>query len=155
MKPLLRLLPLLALMSSIGMGTAQAAPRGDEAAARTAVLARFDAALRADTAALDRLLADDLEYCNFRGECESKGQYIGEVKSGALKYHSIKGEVERVKLFADAAAVRGKVVANATRDGVERTIHASFLAVLAWRDDRWQLTSWSTTLLDLEEGKKP
>ena len=150
MKTLLRLLPLLAL---IAVAPASAAPRGDEAAARTAVLARFDAALRADTAALDRLLADDLEYCNFRGECESKGQYIGEVKSGSLKYHSIKGEVERVKLFADTAAVIGKVVANATRDGVERTIHASFLAVLVWRDDRWQLTSWSTTLLDLAEKK--
>jgi len=61
--------------------------------------------------------------------------------------------VERVKLFADAAAVIGKVVAHATRDGVERTIRASFLAVLVWRDDRWQLTSWSTTLLDLSEKK--
>ncbi len=150
MKTLLRLLPLLAVIAAAPV---TAGPRGDEAAARTAVLARFDAALRADTAALDRLLADDLEYCNFRGDCESKGQYIGEVKSGALKYRSIKGDVERVKLFADSAAVTGKVIANATRDGVERTIRASFLAVLVWRDDRWQLTSWNTTLLDLAEKK--
>jgi hypothetical protein len=152
MKPLFRLLPLLALIAA-APAPAPAASRGDEAAARTVVLARFDAALRADTAALERLLADDLEYCNFRGECESKSQYIGEVKSGALKYHSIKGDVERVKLFADTAAVTGKVIAQATRDGVERTIHASFLALLVWRDDRWQLTSWSTTLLDLSEKK--
>jgi hypothetical protein len=154
MKALFRL-PLLAsmLLMATWAAPAPAAPRGDEATARTAVLARFDAALRADTAALERLLAGDLEYCNFRGECEGKSQYIGEVKSGALKYHSIKGEVERVKLFADTAAVTGKVVANATRDGVERTIRASFLAVLVWRDDRWQLTSWSTTLLDLSEKK--
>ena len=141
------------VLALIASAPASAAPRGDEAAARTAVLSRFDAALRADTAALDRLLADDLEYCNFRGECESTSQYIGEVRSGALKYHSIKGEVERVKLFTDTAAVTGKVVANATRDGVERTIRAAFLAVLVWRDDRWQLTSWSTTLLDLSEKK--
>jgi hypothetical protein len=150
MKPLLRLLPLLTLIAA---APAPAAPRGDEVAARTAVLARFDAALRADTAALERLLADDLEYCNFRGECERKSQYIGQVKSGSLKYHSINGEVDRVKLFADTAAVTGKVVAHATRDGVERTIRASYLAVLVWRDDHWQLTSWSTTLLDLSEKK--
>jgi hypothetical protein len=150
MKPLLRLLPLLTLIAA---APAPAAPRGDEVAARTAVLARFDAALRADTAALERLLADDLEYCNFRGECERKSQYIGQVRSGSLKYHSINGEVDRVKLFADTAAVTGKVVAHATRDGVERTIRASYLAVLVWRDDRWQLTSWSTTLLDLSEKK--
>jgi hypothetical protein len=154
MQPLLRL-PLLALMSLMAAwaAPAAAAPRGDEVAARTAVLARFDAALRADTAALERLLADDLEYCNFRGECERKSQYIGQVKSGTLKYHSINGEVDRVKLFADTAAVTGKVVAHATRDGVERAIRASFLAVLVWRDDRWQLTSWSTTLLNLSEKK--
>jgi hypothetical protein len=134
---------------------AASSPRGDEAAARSTILARFDAALRGDTAALDKLLADDLEYCNWRAECESKAQYIGEIKSGFLKYKAIVPTVERVKLFADTAVVRGKVTATATRDGVERTIHASYLAVLAWRDGRWQLTNWGTTLLTLEEPNKP
>jgi hypothetical protein len=61
--------------------------------------------------------------------------------------------VEKVKLFADTAAVTGKVTATATRAGVQRTIHAAYLAVLVWRDSRWQLTSWSTTLLELNETK--
>jgi len=123
----------------------------DEASARAAVLARFDAALHADTARLDRLLADDLDYCNFQGECSTKADYIGEVKSGALKYKSIEGQVDEVKLFADSAAVRGRVSATATRGGVERSIRATYLAVLAWRDGRWQLTNWHTTLLDLKQ----
>ena len=58
------------------------------------MLARFDAALRGDVATLDKLLADDLDYCTFRGDCETKAQYIGEVKSGALKYVSIEPTVE-------------------------------------------------------------
>jgi hypothetical protein len=146
-----RILPLLLLLAAAPL--VLAAPRGDEAAARAAVLARFTAALHGDTAALDRLLADDLDYCNFRGECETKAQYIGEVASGSLKYKAIEGSIDRVKMFADSAAVTGKVSATATRDGVERSIRASFLAVLAWRDGRWQLTSWSTTLLELRQAQ--
>ena len=51
-----------------------------EDGARSTVLARFDAALRGDVAALDRLLADDLDYCTFRGDCETKAQYLGELQ---------------------------------------------------------------------------
>ena len=116
------------------------------------MLARFDAALHADIPALERLLADDLDYCNFQGACDTKAAYIGEVKSGALEYQSIEGKVDEVKLFADTAAVRGSVSATATRGGVERSIRATYLAVLAWRDGRWQLTNWHTTLLDLKES---
>jgi hypothetical protein len=104
--------------------------------------------LRADVAALDQLLADDLQYCNFQGVCESKPQYIGEVKSGALKYESIEPRVDGVKLFADTAAASGEVSVTATRNGVKRHIRASYLALLVWRNDRWQLTHWSSTLLE-------
>ena len=124
-----------------------------ESGARATVLGRFDAALRADATALNAVLADDLEYCNFQGECWSKQQYVDSVKSGALKYKSIEPTVEGVKLFTDSAAVTGKVAVTATRDGVERHIRASYLAVLVWRNDRWQLTSWSSTLLELAQAK--
>ena len=122
------------------------------ASAGAAVLARFDAALHADIPALERLLADDLDYCNFQGACDTKAAYIGEVQSGALKYRSIEGKVDEVKLFADTAAVRGSVSATATRGGIERSLRATYLAVLAWRDGRWQLTNWHTTLLDLKQS---
>ena len=127
---------------------ATAAPRGDEASARATILARFDAALRGDVATLDKLLADDLDYCTFRGDCETKAQYIGEVKSGRLKYVSIEPTVDRVKLYVDTATVTGRATVTAVRDGVEQTIHISWAGVLAWRDDRWQLTTWTSTLLE-------
>ena len=74
------------------------------------------------------------------------------MQSGALKYQSIEGKVDEVKLFADTAAVRGSVSATATRGGIERSLRATYLAVLAWRDGRWQLTNWHTTLLDLKQS---
>ena len=146
--------PLFALLAALAAVPALAAG-GDEAQARATVLGRFQAALRADTAALEKLLADDLDYCNFRGDCETKRQYIDAIKSGRLSYKSIEPSIEKVKVFADTAAVTGKVKVTAARDGVDRTIHASYLAVLVWRDGRYQLTSWSSTLLDLQEAKKP
>lgn len=125
-----------------------AAPRGDEASARATILQRFDAALRGDVATLDKLLADDLDYCTFRGDCETKAQYVGEVKSGRLKYVSIEPTVDRVKLYADTATVTGRATVTAVRDSVEHTIHISWAGVLAWRDARWQLTTWTSTLLE-------
>ena len=108
-----------------------------------------------DAEELESLLADDLDYCNFAGECNTKTEYVGEVKSGALKYKSIEGQVDEAKVFADTAAVRGRVSATATRGGVERSIKATYLAVLAWRDGRWQLTNWHTTLLDMKQTPQP
>src|SRR4249920_1973834 len=126
-------LPLLALLLAAPLA---AAPRGDEAAARAAILQRFEAALHADVAVLDRLLADDLEYCNFRGTCQTKSEYIGEVKSGVLKYRSIEPVVDRVKLYADTATVLGRVSVTAVRSGEERSVHLLYAGVLAWRDGR-------------------
>jgi len=140
-----RLLPPIALLLAAPLA---AAPRGDAASARAAILQRFEAALHADVAGLDRLLADDLEYCNFRGTCQTKSEYIGEVRSGVLKYRSIEPVVDRVKLYADTATVLGRVSVTAVRNGEERSVHLLYAGVLAWREDRWQLTTWTSTIVE-------
>ena len=126
---------------------ADAAVRND-AGARAAVLARFDAALRADLAALDSLLADDLDYCTLRGDCETKQQYIEEIRSGRLKYRSIVPTVDKVKLSGDLATVIGRVDVTATRDNADRSVHILFTALLAWREGRWQHTNWASTIIE-------
>jgi len=141
-----RLLP--ALLAALMLAPAWAAPRGDATSAGAAILARFDAALRGDVVALDKLMADDLDYCTFRGDCQTKAQYLGEVKSGRLKYVSIDPAVSKVKLFDDSAVVLGLASVTAIRDGRQHTIHISWAGVLAWRDDRWQMTTWTSTLLE-------
>lgn len=140
----LRLLPLLLVCLPL---VAQASPRGDESSARAALLARFDAALRADVPALDRLLADDLEYCGVSATCSTKDQYLESVRSGTRKFRSLVPKIERVRLFADSAVLTGKVYAVSIGDGTERNVDAYFLVVLAWRDGRWQMTNQSSTLL--------
>jgi ketosteroid isomerase-like protein len=122
-------------------------PRGDEASARAALTARFDAALRADVPALDKLLADDLEYCGVSATSSTKTQYLESVRNGTRKFKSLVPKVERVTMYADSAVLTGKVYALSIGDGTERQVDAYFLVVLVWRDGRWQMTNQSSTLL--------
>lgn len=124
---------------------AMASPRGDEASARAALHARFDAALRADVPALEKLLADDLEYCGVSATCSTKAQYLESVRSGARKFSKLVPTIGRVTLYADSAVLTGTVAADSTYNGVDRHIDAYFLVVLVWRDGRWQMTNQSST----------
>jgi hypothetical protein len=119
--------------------------RGDEASARAAVQARFDAALRADVPALEKLLGDDLEYCGVSGTCSTKRQYLDSVRSGARKFRTLVPKIERATLYSDCAVLTGTVSADSTFNGVDRHIDAYILVVLAWRDGRWQMTNQSST----------
>jgi hypothetical protein len=127
---------------------ASAGPRGDEASARAALHARFDAALRADLPALEKLLADDLEYCGVSATCSTKQQYLDSVRSGARKFSKLVPKVDRVTLYADTAVLTGTVSADSTYNGVDRHIDAYFLVVLAWRDGHWQMTNQSSTSIE-------
>jgi hypothetical protein len=138
---------LLTLLLVAAAPIAAAAARGDEASARAAVLARFDAALHADLAALESGLADDLEYCGVSATCSTKREYLESVRNGTRRFKSLRPEIERVRLFADAAVLTGKVYAVSVGDGAERPVDAYFLVVLAWRDGRWQMTNQSSTSL--------
>jgi hypothetical protein len=142
----MRAFALLALLVALPLA-APASPRGDEASARAALLARFDAALRADLPALEKLLADDLEYCGVRATCSTKAQYLESVRSGTRRFRSLKPQIERVTMYDDSAVLTGKVYSVSIVEGAEVNVDAYFLVVLAWRDDRWQMTNQSSTLL--------
>lgn len=138
---------LLAFVLVTAAPIAAAAARGDEASARAALMARFDATLHADLAALESGLADDLEYCGVSAACSTKREYIESVRNGTRRFRSLRPEIERVRLFADSAVLTGKVYAVSIGDGAGRSVDAYFLVVLAWRDGRWQMTNQSSTLL--------
>src|SRR4051812_5579256 len=47
---------------------------------------RFAAIVKADEAALNKLLADDLTYTHSNANMQTKAQFIADVKSGAIDY---------------------------------------------------------------------
>jgi ketosteroid isomerase-like protein len=144
--PSVVILALSVLLSATCLAKDSAA-KPDEAGARAANQARFDAAVRGDTAALDPLLADDLDYCHSNGECEGKQAYLESFKAGTMKYRSIAPTVDRVKLIGQVAIVLGHAHINATRNGNELDIDIGYTSVFAWRAGHWQLTSWRSLTL--------
>ena len=144
--PSLCFLALSVLLSATCLAK-DSAGKADEAGARAANQARFDAAVHGDTAALDPLLADDLDYCHSNGECEGKRAYLDSFKAGTMKYRSIEPTVDRIKLVGQVAIILGHAHVNATRNGADLNIDIGYTSVFAWRDGRWQLTSWRSLTL--------
>ena len=135
---LLVLLPHLALAS----------PRGDEASARAALLARFDAALHADVGTLEKLLADDLEYCGVSATCSTKAQYLDSVRSGTRDYISSVATIETVRIFGDVGVIRGKAkVTVGGKDRQPQDLHIGYTDIWIWKDGRWQMTAWRSARL--------
>jgi hypothetical protein len=115
--------------------------------AKAANAARFAAAAKNDAAGLERILADDLDYCHSSGACDTKSGYLGNLRSGAMKYISIEPTVDGVKLLNDVAVLIGKAKVKAIRGGVENTLNIGYTSTFVWREGRWQLTSWRSLTL--------
>ena len=56
-----------------------------------------------DTAALDRIYADDYMFVGDTGNMMTKSERIAAIKAGDIKYESISIEVSRIRLFGDTA----------------------------------------------------
>jgi ketosteroid isomerase-like protein len=119
---------------------ASAAGNADEAAVRAAHEAFLKAAKAGDGAALNKLLADDLQYSHSSAKVETRQEAISAlVKSkGDFEVHS-----QTIHVYGNAATIRAKVTAhNATGD-----IPLSMLQVWVKNNGNWQMVERQTTRL--------
>lgn len=108
---------------------------------------RFAAMVRADTAELGRLLADDLTYIHSTGTLETKEQFLTAISSQATRYRSIEPSEVRPRIYGDTAVVTGKVAMQASIRGQDLSFTARFTAVCAHLGGAWKLVAWQTTRL--------
>lgn len=109
---------------------------------------RVYAMLAADTGALDDLLTADCVYGHSNGRTQTKAEFIAALKSGALRYHSIRYPAPPlVRLHGnETALVTGTALIEASAaDGTKRQLTLNFLAVYLLKADRWQLASYQST----------
>jgi hypothetical protein len=109
---------------------------------------RFAAMVRADTAALRVMLADDLTYTHTTGDKQDRTALLRSLASGELRYKSI-APTERTVRFvgADAAVVGGRSSMQVESVGRLHRFSIRYLAVYQRAGAAWQLVAWESTRL--------
>ena len=103
--------------------------------------------MKADEAALTRLLADDLTYVHSNANLQTKAQFIADLKSGAIKYLSIvPTEADwKVRIVGDTAIVIGTAAVHVVDHGADLTFRIRYTNVHVNRGGRWQMLAWQST----------
>jgi ketosteroid isomerase-like protein len=105
------------------------------------------AMLRADTAALGRLLAADLTYTHTDGEQNTKEEFLRLVGSGTLRYAAITPEAREVRIDGPIAVVTGRSAMRVESSGQAHAFRIRYLAVYRRSARGWDLIAWQSTRL--------
>jgi hypothetical protein len=120
-------------------------------AAETAVLKadsdRFVAMLKADVAALEKLLAADLSYAHSSGAVQTKDEFVNDLKTGTLKYVSIEPRDQKVRVYGTVAVVTGGAAVHIIQRGTDQSFQLRYTNVQVLRNGAWQMVAWQATRL--------
>ena len=103
-----------------------------------------DGAVRQDSTALTRFLADDLQYAHAGGQTQNKEQYIAAVMKGPPRYESFTFSDLNVRLYGNAAVLTGFV--DVKMVGRE-SFRVRTLQVYTQKDGHWQMAAHQSTRL--------
>jgi len=94
-------------------------------------------AIKKDTAALKRFLADDLAYFHANGKAQSKADYIAEV-TGSGKYESFTDSETKIRVYGKSAVLDGFVDVKMI-DQKPYRVHT--LEFYVENNGQWQMTA--------------
>jgi uncharacterized protein YciI len=106
---------------------------------------RFKAMTDQDTAALDRLLSDDLTYTHSSARVDSKAQFISSIRSGELKYLSIVPDDLKVRVYGNTAVVTGRAAIKVENHDRPTTMELRFTDTYVLQGGGWQMVAWEST----------
>jgi len=96
------------------------------------------ASAKNDTAAVDKLVADDWVGIDFEGKSITKAESIAEMKSGASTTQSYEIGPMKVRVLGNTAVVTGSDTEKSTYKGKDSSGKYVWTDVWAMRDGRWQ-----------------
>jgi len=109
---------------------------------------RFRLTAAADVDAVEKLLDDDLTYCHTTGRCESKAEYLANLRSGRTKYHKIEVVSSAVRHYGDIAIVHGRITIDVEAGGQSvQGLKMSYTDVYRRVGDRWRMLAWHSSPL--------
>jgi type II secretory pathway pseudopilin PulG len=108
---------------------------------------RFAAMQKADDAALNKLLADELTYTHSNANMQTKPQFVADIKSGAIKYVSIVPSESdwKVRIFGNVAIVSGVAAVNVIDHGNNLKFKIRYTNDHINRAGSWQMVNWQST----------
>ncbi len=131
---MLRLLfVLLVLANSALLNAAEA-----EALIYEAAMGWMNAAVKQDAAALDKFLADDLQYAHASGTKQTKQEYVAAVTSGPARYESFTLSDVKITIYGTAASLTAYCDVKMVGQEVFRV---RTLQVYANHNGQWQMSA--------------
>lgn len=103
---------------------------------------QYDSALlKADTAALGKLLAPDFTLINPDGRLLNRQEQLLNVATSELKWENAQSENVTVRLYGNTAVLLGEFRATGSYRGNQLTVHERYTTVWIKTDTSWQLTA--------------
>ena len=107
--------------------------------------ARYAAQANVDVNAMQRLFGDDLVYIHSSTVEDTKASFIESMRSGNVKYRSMKRGDVVVRTYGCIAIISGKAKFEVTARGQDLSLDLLFHAVWAKRAAGIQFVSWQAT----------
>lgn len=106
---------------------------------------RWAAQIGADTAAMEEILADELQYTHSNGLVDTKRSYIDAIANKVFDYRSADRTDVAVEVIGDMAMFTGRVAMHVVAGGRDVNIDGRYSAIWVKRDGRWQFVCWQST----------
>lgn len=109
---------------------------------------RFRLTVARDIEAVDRLLDDELSYCHTTGKCETKAEYMANLKSGRTKYLRIDVLKSSVRRYGNVAILNGQISIDAEAGGQQvKGLKMSYTDVYRRTRTGWRMVAWHSSPL--------
>ena len=107
-----------------------------------------------DTAALERIWADDLIFTTPRGAVQTKAQRLADIQSGATRFDSLETTDLAVRVYGDTAVMNGLTTVKGQYSGQEASGQYRVTQMLVRRDGRWQIVALQMTPIATTPAEK-
>ena len=129
---------MVSLLASAQAPAARPAQAGSEEATIRQIEQEWGNALvKADIAALDRILAADYVFTDSDGQMQTKAQNLANFKSGAVKIESFTINEMKPRILGDVAIVHGMSTEKSSDKGKDTSGQYRWTDVFAKRGGRW------------------
>jgi len=112
----------------------------------------YEAYSRGDSAAIDRMLADDYTHNDLRGGFKDRAAYMAyinsvaaAIKSGSVKIDRSSIDDLRVRIYGNMAVATGRWTAQGAKGGDQTTEQLRFTYVWVKRANHWQAVAGQVT----------